>query len=98
MEDMDMRAIKEQFSVHGDPQLEENKKQGTLWLSLPLQFIQPAEFIIRYFTCEGRYSYLHAIHFKILNGLRHGDHPMNLPSFLYNIIKRQVSYVQQVKT
>ena len=36
MEDMDARTAKEQFSVHGDPQLEENKKQGTLRLSLPL--------------------------------------------------------------
>ena len=36
MEDMDVHAAKEQFLVHGDPRLEENKKQGTLWLSLPL--------------------------------------------------------------
>ena len=90
---MDTRVTKEQFSVHGDPWLEENKKKSTLQLSLPLQFIQPTEFIIRYFTCEGRYSYLHAVLFKILSGLRHGDHPVNLPSFLYNIIKRQASYV-----
>lgn len=37
------------------------------------------------------------MHFEILIGLRHGGHPMNLPSFLYNIVKRQASYVQQGK-
>jgi hypothetical protein len=34
--DMDARQAKGKFSVPRDPQLEENKKQGTLWLSLPL--------------------------------------------------------------
>lgn len=90
---MNAQQAKEQLSVLGDPQLEENKKQRTLRLSLPLQFIHPAEFIIRYFTCEGRYSYLHVVHFKILSGLQHGGCPINLSSFLYNIIKRQATYV-----
>jgi hypothetical protein len=35
-EDMDARQAKEQFSTLGDPRLEENKKHGTLWVSLPL--------------------------------------------------------------
>ena len=39
MEDMDTQVAKEKFLVHKDPWLEENKRQGTLWLSLPLQFI-----------------------------------------------------------
>ena len=39
IEDMDVWATKEKFSIHGDPRLEENKKQGTLQLSLPLKFI-----------------------------------------------------------
>lgn len=41
---------------------------------------------------------MHAVHFEILSASRHGDHPVNLPSFLFNIIKRQAKYVQQGKT
>ena len=93
---MDAQAIKAQFILHGDPPLEENKKQCTLRLSLPLQFIQPVEFIIRYFTYEGRYTYLH-VHFKILSSLWYDNHPVNLPSFLYNIVKRQATNVQEGK-
>ena len=79
---MDAQAAKAQFTLHEDPPLEENTKQSTLWLSLPLPFIQLAKFIIRYFTCEGRYTYLHVVHFKILSSLWHANHPINLPSFL----------------
>lgn len=93
-EDMETCTAKAQFVLHGDPPLEEKKKQGTLRLSLPPQFIQPTEFIIRYFMYEGRYSYLHGIHFKLLCSLRHANHPVNLPSFLFNIVKRQATFVQ----
>lgn len=93
-EDMDGRAAKAQFILHSDPPLQEDKKQGTLWLSLPLQFIQPTTFIMRYFTCEGHCTYLHAVHFKILCGLWHDKRPINLPSFLYNIVKWKATFVQ----
>ena len=83
--------------MHDHPVLEENRKQGTLWLSLPLTFIQPNEFIIRYFTCEGHYTYLHAVHFKILSNLQHANHPINLPSFIYNIVKWKAANVQEGK-
>ena len=94
---MDAQATKAQFSLHDNPPLEENRKQGTLQLSLPLPFIQHAKFIIRYFICEGWYNYLHPIHFKMLSGLRHSNYPINLPSFLYNIVKRQATNVQEGK-
>ncbi len=68
---MDARVVKEQFLVHGDSRLEENKKKGILRLSLPLQFIHTTKFIIRYFTYEERYSYLHDFHFKTTYFLDH---------------------------
>ena len=41
--------------------------------------------IIRYLTCEGIFSYLHAHHFKLLSCVRH-NHLVNVPSILYNIL------------
>ena len=37
-EDIDTRAAKAQFALHDDPLLEEDRKQGTKRLSLPLEF------------------------------------------------------------
>ena len=41
--------------------------------------------IIRYFTYEGRFSCLHAHHFKLLSYVRH-NFPVNVPNFLYNML------------
>ena len=44
--------------------------------------------------CQGCYKYLHALNFKILAHLRHDYRKVNLPNFLFNIIKKQDSLVQ----
>lgn len=66
VKDFDLHMARAQFSVHLDPLLDIDKKQGTSKLSFALEFIQLETFIIQYFTCEGCYKYLHALHFKIL--------------------------------
>ena len=72
-------------------------KQGTLRLSLPLQFIQPNISIMQYFTYEGRYTYLHGIHFKNVSHLQHENRPVSFPSYIFNIIKKQATLVQSSK-
>lgn len=44
--------------------------------------------------CEGHYTYLHALHFKMLSHLRHDYRQVNLPNFLFNTVKKQASLVQ----
>ena len=52
--------------------------------------------VIRYFTCEGRFSHLHAHHFKLLSCIRHNI-AMNLPNFLYNMLCISVEETQKGK-
>ena len=44
--DFDVCSARAQFTLYKDPPLEEDKKQGTSRISLPLEFIQPTTFII----------------------------------------------------
>ena len=52
--------------------------------------------IIKYLTCEGRFSYLHAHHFKLLSCVRHNQ-PVNVPNFLYNMLCISVKETQKGK-
>ena len=54
-------------------------------MSLVLPYNELAMHIIIYLTCEGRFSYLHAHHFKFLSCIRH-NHPVNALNFLYNML------------
>lgn len=60
-------------------------KQGTRRVSLPAHWLQVALYVMKYITCEGRYSNLHSPHFKLLSHLRHGRR-VNVPNFLYHLI------------
>ena len=55
-----------------------------------------ATHIIRYLTCEGRFSHLHAHHFKLLSCVRH-NHLVNVPNFLYNMLCISVEETQKGK-
>lgn len=78
------RSSREQFTQQGDPQLDITK-QGCKRLSLPPPYLELATHIIRYLTCEGRFSNLHAHHFKLLSYIRH-NMQVNIPNFLYNML------------
>ena len=52
-------------------------------------------YIVRYFNCEGRHSYLHATHLKFLTCLRHDNWPLNVPHFMYHILLKRVAIVQK---
>ena len=52
---------------------------------------------MHYITCEGRYQWLHGLHFKLLNCLRHKDKPVNLLGFVFNLLKKRVVAVQAGK-
>lgn len=90
----DVRSAKAQFTEHGDPPLEVTKKV-TIRLSLPPLQAHRVTYIIKYTTCEGEQSQLHSVHFKLLHHLRHGSQ-MNVPNFLYNILKKVEAQVQKV--
>lgn len=66
----DAAAARVEFSVPTDGPLEVSKK-GCKRVSLPPYF-EYAAYIIKYLTCEGRFSYLHSHHFKLLSHMRHG--------------------------
>ena len=73
-----------QFTQHGDPQMDITK-QGCKRISLPPPYLELATHIIRYLTCEGRFSNLHAHHFKLLSCIKH-NMQVNVPNFLYNML------------
>ena len=96
IENLDPICAWDELTLHGDPKLDINKKQGSIRLSLSEFFLQScAIFIIRYFTCEGWYSFLHFVHFKFLSCLRHDNRSINVPSFVFNILSKQVVLVQE---
>ena len=87
-----MRA---QFTGPHDPQLDVTK-QGCKRLSLPPPYPELVMHIIRYFTCEGRFSHLHAHHFKLLSCVRHNI-VVNIPNFLYNMLCNSAEETQKGK-
>ena len=95
LDTLDLVLARAQFTMHIDPQLQVDQKQGTIHTSLLKPFNQCAIYIVRYFTCEGRYSYLHAIHFKFLSCLRHDNHPLNVPHFMYHIFPKRAAVLQK---
>ena len=58
----DARSARAQFFIPTDPQLD-IAKQGCKRTSLVSPYNELAMHIIRYLTCEGRFSYVHAHHF-----------------------------------
>ena len=80
----DARLARAQFVIPTNPQLDITK-QGCKRMSLMHPYNELAMHIIRYLTCEGRFSYLHAHHFKLLSCVRH-NHLVNVTNFLYNML------------
>ena len=80
----DTRSMRTQFTRPNDPELDVTKKRCKR-LSFPPPYHELMMHIIRYFTCEGRFLYLHAHHFKLLSCVRH-NLAMNIPNFLYNML------------
>lgn len=72
-------------------------KQGTKQISLPGEWSQVAFHVMKYLTCEGKYSNLHSIHFKLLSHLRHGRR-MNIPNVLYHLISISAKEIQKGST
>ena len=52
--------------------------------------------IQKFLTREGRYTILYHYHFKLLAHLRHG-HLINVPYFLYVMLKQMASHVRRAK-
>ena len=77
----DARLARAHFFIPTDPPLDITK-QGCKRMSLLPPYNELAIHIIRYFTCEGRFSYLHAHHFKFLGCIRH-NYLVNVLNFLY---------------
>lgn len=66
----DARVVRVQFSQPNDPPIEITKHRYKR-MSIPSSYKELEMHIIRYFTCEGRFSNLHAHHFKMLSHIRH---------------------------
>lgn len=80
----DVRLARAQFTIPSNPQMDITK-QGYKTMSLLPPYNELAMQIIRYFTCEVRFSYLHAHHLKFLSSVRH-NLVVNIPKFLYNML------------
>ena len=76
LEAMDPIIARAQLTIHRDPCLMVDKKQGTIWLSLHKSYRECILYIVRYFTCEVRHSYLHVVKVKFLNCLKHDSNPL----------------------
>lgn len=64
----------------------DSSSQGTKRLSLPWLWASVVVYIIKYLTCDGRQSLLYTINFKLISHLHH-ERLMNVPNFLYNLLK-----------
>ena len=91
----DARSARAQFTKLTDPQMDITKKECKRMSLLP-PYNELAMHIIRYLTCEGRFSYLHAHHFKLLSCIRH-NLLVNIPNFLYNMLCISVEETQKGK-
>lgn len=69
-------------------------KQGARRMSLPEIWQLATLHLMKYLTCEGIYSNLHSIHFKLLSHLWHGW-IMNVPNILYNLLSISVEETQR---
>lgn len=91
----DVVSARAEFILPTDGPLEISK-QGCKRMSLPYPYSEYAIFIIRYLTCEGRFSYLHSYHFKLLSHMRHGL-VVNVLNFLINLLQNSAHKTQKGK-
>ena len=82
----DVRSARAQFTRRTNPQMDITKK-GCKRMSLLPPYNELAMHIIRYLICQGRFSYLHAHHFKLLSYIRH-----NLQVNILNFFVQYVVY------
>lgn len=92
----DAMSSRAQFTLSANCPFKVNKK-GYKCVSLPSPFDELEVYIIRYLTCEGRFSHLHAQHFKFLSYVRHNSQ-VNVPNSLYNMLGIGEEETQKEKT
>lgn len=59
-----------------------------------MEWPQVAFYVMKYITCDGRYSNLYSVHFKLPSHLQHGQR-MNVPNFLYHLISTSEKETQR---
>ena len=74
----------------------QQRGHGIARISLPPPSDTVALGIPKFLTCEGRYTILFHYHFRLLYHLRH-RHLMNIPYFLYGMLRQMASHVQKSK-
>lgn len=88
-----VRSARENFTKPSDPPPVVDK-QGTRRTSLLENWKQVVVYIIKYITYEGHQSFLHYVHFKLLNHMRCGRR-INVPNVLYNLLAIMVVETQK---
>lgn len=83
-ESKDACSAREEFTRQGDPPLVIDI-WGARRESLPPEWRAVELYVLKYLTCEGRFSCLYLYHFKLLSHLRH-ERRMNVPNILYNLL------------
>jgi len=81
----DSQIAKRKFFLEGEEPIEENN--GVRRASLPYPWNKVSYQLIKYISCEGRYSVVYGYHFRLLEGLRFGaetlpHHSLSIPYFL----------------
>lgn len=89
----DARSARVEFTQPDDSPLVKDK-QGTRRESLPPKWKAKTLYIMKYLTCEGRYSCLHSHHFKLPSHLCHRRR-MNVPNILYNLLSISAKKTQK---
>jgi hypothetical protein len=74
----------------------QQRGHGIVGISLPPPWDTVALGIEKFLTCEGSYTVLFHCHFRLLSHLRH-RHLMNIPYFLYGMLRQMVAHVQKSK-
>ena len=72
----------------------QQKGHGIARTSLPPPWDAVTLGIQNFLTFEGRYTILYHYHYKFLSHLWHG-HLMNIPYFLYGMLRQMVSHVRR---
>ena len=85
----------EKLFVRGEEMLQQ-KGHGIARTLLPPPWDTVALGIQKFLTREGRYTILYHYHFKLLSHLQHG-HLMNIPYFLYGMLRQMSDHVQKSK-
>ena len=81
----DSQGAKKKFLLEGEEPIED--KNGLRRANLPYPWNEVSYHLIKYISCEGRYSVVYGYHFRLLEELTFGaetppHHRLNIPYFL----------------